>query len=192
MEYDPAGQFEDRATVAVLQRKLAVPKYSSSQAGGVLTITTAGLTLTYTVGEPLSEGSLVVRSAPSVTPAFRWTPGMDNAGNLLGTIKSLDQLHAETLNCTENENVRVHDESLHCAWAVASRNGWAVLDDSPNWALTPGAEWWDTPNRNRFDWYFFGHGWDYRAALSDFVTIGGQIPMIPRYATGIWWCGSSL
>lgn len=188
LEYDTAGKFEDRPTVAILQRKLTVPKFSASTSGGVLTIATAGLTLTYTVGSgPFTETNLAVRSLPGATPAFRWAPGLNNAGNLLGTIKSLDMLGAQDLNCTENANVHVHDESLHCAWGVVSRAGWAVLDDSLNWALTPGAEWWDSRNRNQADWYFFGHGWNYKGALADFTAVGGQIPMIPRYATGIWW-----
>ena len=34
---------------------------------------------------------------------------MRNDGNLLGTIKSLDLLGVQTLNCTENAGQKVHD-----------------------------------------------------------------------------------
>lgn len=34
---------------------------------------------------------------------------MRNDGNLLGTIKSLDMLGVQTLNCTENAGQMVHD-----------------------------------------------------------------------------------
>ena len=33
----------------------------------------------------------------------------------------------------------------------------------------------------------FAHGHDYKGALMDFTTIAGKIPMIPRYANGIWF-----
>jgi hypothetical protein len=36
-----------------------------------------------------------------------WHYGKADPDNLLGTIKSLDQLGVETLNCTENVNVTV-------------------------------------------------------------------------------------
>jgi len=52
---------------------------------------------------------------------------------LLGTIKSLDELDVITLNCTQNANTQVHDESLHCAWGLISRDGWAIVNDTENW-----------------------------------------------------------
>ena len=185
-EYDPTQRFEDRATVAILQRKLPVPVHKAYAAGDILTITTDALVLTYAAPGPFTADTLSIASV-NATPAFHWVPGTNNAGNLLGTIKSLDQLGAVSLNCTENANVIVHDEVLHCAWGVVSRAGWAVLDDSENYGLTPGAEWWDGPNTNQMDLYFFGHGLDYKGALKDYTAVSGQIPMIPRYATGIWW-----
>jgi hypothetical protein len=43
MEYSSKGRFEDRPTLAVLHRNLSVPKFSSNNAGGILTITTGAL-----------------------------------------------------------------------------------------------------------------------------------------------------
>lgn len=37
------------------------------------------------------------------------------------------------------------------------------------------------------DLYFFGHGWDYKQALYDYVQVGGSPAMTPRYAHGTWW-----
>ncbi len=39
----------------------------------------------------------------------------------------------------------------------------------------------------------FAHGSNYRQALSDFVLIGGRVPMVPRYSVGMFtrltgWC----
>ncbi len=40
MEYSNSGRFEERATLAILNRNLPVPKFSTSSSGGQLTITT--------------------------------------------------------------------------------------------------------------------------------------------------------
>ena len=228
---------QDRATVAFVHRKLPVPKYTLAIADGALTIETSAVRLTYTVGQPFNEKTLLVAPAESATKSKmqRWTPGaslirvetpaiqaacqpggvpqqqklrpinraagckqlspVDRApfaprptgGNLLGTIRSLDKLGAQSLNCTLNAKVAVHgpllhvapfphsadqplpvavsdvlarratDEGLHCEWGLASRDGWSLVDDSTNWALTPGAEWWDSPNSDDIDWYLFAY-----------------------------------
>ena len=52
-------------------------------------------------------------------------PGNDevqtNGGNLLGTIKSLDNIGPTSLNCTENANIRVRAPHLRRDWAHATR-----------------------------------------------------------------------
>jgi alpha-glucosidase (family GH31 glycosyl hydrolase) len=82
--------------------------------------------------------------------------------------------------------MQVHGEKLHCAWGLVSRSGWSVVDDSVNWALTKGAEWWDSVNTNDVDLYLLAHGHNYKAAIKDFAKISGSVPMFPRYALGIW------
>ena len=52
MEYaKQKGRFEDRATIAVLNRNLPVPTFTSGENGGVLTITTSEVSLQYVVGQ---------------------------------------------------------------------------------------------------------------------------------------------
>eukprot|EP00056_Hartaetosiga_gracilis_P005958 m.91505 g.91505 ORF g.91505 m.91505 type:complete len:1088 (-) comp12327_c0_seq1:202-3465(-) len=187
MEYSASNTFEDRPTVAVLNRNLSIPIFEHSTTNNVLTIETGSLKLSYTIGEKFSPLTLSVKSVDSTSEFNSWSYGDVNSGNLLGTIKSLDMLGVETLNCTQNANKRVHDESLHCEWGVISRDGWAVIDDSDNWALSKGAEWWDSVNTDDQDLYFFGHGTNYISALRDFVSIAGKISMVPRYITGVFF-----
>jgi alpha-glucosidase (family GH31 glycosyl hydrolase) len=113
--------------------------------------------------------------------------GRSSHGNLLGTIRSLDKLGTQTLDCNSNAKIAVHDEGLHCEWGLISRDGWALVDDSTNWALTPGAEWWDSPNSDDTDWYLFAHGHEYARAIHDYTLVGGRVPLIPRYALGVWF-----
>ncbi|MEA3339064.1 MAG: glycoside hydrolase family 31 protein, partial [Chloroflexota bacterium] len=60
-------------------------------------------------------------------------------------------------------------------------------DDSGN--VLFGDDGWvaPRPDREAQDWYFFGYGHDYKAALSDYVRFGGRAPLIPRFVLGAWW-----
>lgn len=156
--------------------------------GSTLTIATSALKLTYQLGQPINSTSLSIVSTDSTSAFKSWAPGDRNDGNLLGTIKSLDEVGPISLNCTKVANVRVHDESLHCTWGLVSRDGWAVVDDTKSPAIDPTTGWWNVGNTtDAADMYFFGHGHDYRGALADYTLIGGKIVMIPRHANGVWW-----
>ena len=178
---DSANGFEDRSTLAFVNRKLPVPSFTASTDGGTATIKTSKVTVSYKTGQPFSASSL------SATGSFgSWSFGKANTGNLLGTIKSLDQLPVTSLNCTENQKIIVHGESLHCQWALVSRDGWAAVDDSQNQALDDD-DWWAGNNTDAHDIYLFAHGHDYMGALGDYVKVGGKTAMVPRQASGIWW-----
>ena len=192
MEYvaDAANKgFEDRATTAFLQRSLAdVPDFQTKTSDGVLTITTDAVELSYKVGAEFSADTLGIKSVLPKSAFTSWRYGDKDPKNLLGTIKSLDLLGVTSLNCTENKNITVHDESLHCAWGLVSRSGWAVVDDSDTYVLNPATGWWDQgQNGDDVDAYMFAHGHDYKGALKDFVAVSGKTAMVPRAAAGVWW-----
>jgi alpha-glucosidase len=192
MEYSAQQTFEDRATLMAVNRKLPVPQFTHAIANGVLTITTAQVVLTYTVGQPFSAGTLSVASGPGRSDGFApaWRHGAVDSGNLLGTIKSLDQLCSISLNCTLNAGQRVHEEGLHCGWGVVSRLGWATVDDSKNYILSAAKGGWFS-NALRAaadeDRYFFGHGTNFRQALTDYVALAGVAPMTDRALLGSWF-----
>ena len=58
---------------------------------------------------------------------------------------------------------------------------------------TKGIHWWEDDkaaakyNTVLEDLYLFGHGHDYKAALRDYSSVGGRIPLLPRYALGVWF-----
>jgi alpha-glucosidase (family GH31 glycosyl hydrolase) len=64
-----------------------------------------------------------------------------------------------------------------------------VVDDSWRPLLDGNPEWdWVIPrNSSNIDWYFFGHGHNYRQALNDFTKVALDIPLPPRYTFGIFW-----
>ena len=58
MEYAKIkGRFENRASLAVLHRHTAVPRFTNEEAGGVLTIKTTAVVLTYTNANADAGGS---------------------------------------------------------------------------------------------------------------------------------------
>jgi hypothetical protein len=79
MEYSPSGSFLNDPTFDILDRNFTVPAYTSSVSGGVLTITTSQMTLTYQVGSgPFSAvntkmqllGALPPGASANVTPTW--------------------------------------------------------------------------------------------------------------------------
>jgi alpha-glucosidase (family GH31 glycosyl hydrolase) len=111
-----------------------------------------------------------VQSGPQTT---RWVPGLNDPANLGGTIRTLDQVTGP----------------VSLGQGVLSRSGWALIDDSQDQLLTPDAWVESRPDTQKagLDWYFFGYGSNYRAALSSLMTVSGSVPLPRRYALGIWY-----
>ncbi|MBW4576727.1 MAG: DUF5110 domain-containing protein [Aphanothece sp. CMT-3BRIN-NPC111] len=79
----------------------------------------------------------------------------------------------------------------HFPPGIISKSGYSVLNDSNSAPIEDG---WLTndglrheANPKSLDWYFFAYGQDYATALQDFVQLCGRIPMLPRWAFGIWF-----
>jgi hypothetical protein len=82
MEYDPSGQFEDKASYVFVNRNLTVPTFTSATNGNWLTITTENIVLRYnTEAGPFENNSV---SAVIDGGQFKWAPHMPNSGNLFG------------------------------------------------------------------------------------------------------------
>ena len=89
-EWSADGKFEDRETLAVLNRDLGRVKFKTSHRDGKLVITTDSMTI-----ELLPDGKKL--SAENLNVTFElngkkivWTPDSTDDGNLLGTCRTLD------------------------------------------------------------------------------------------------------
>jgi len=188
MEWAADGKFEDRASLVFLNRRLPVPAFTHETApgGGGTVIKTSKLTLVYLPGS--SDGKFTADTL-SITFSLNgrdvvWKPGMEDARNLLGTARTLDQV--------QGANVKLEP-------GLISRDGWTVVDDSTrqlfdsaDFSFIQGEQspWpWVMPRPpgDRQDWYFFGYGHDYKLALYDYTLVAGKIPMPPQFAFGAWW-----
>jgi alpha-glucosidase (family GH31 glycosyl hydrolase) len=179
---------EDRKTIAVINRNLPVPKYTSEVNNKTLTISTEHLTLTYEIGSQLSPNTLQVTGKFQYNDDDKddesfWTYkyGTVDPLNLLGTIRTLDFQEVVSLNCSD------HTPDAHCEPGLISRSGYAIINDTLNWALDDENSWWAEPNVDKEDIYILGHGLDFKAALKDYIKIGGRIPLLPKYSFGVWF-----
>lgn len=173
LEWAEDGVFEDRASLCFVNRRLPAPDVRVEQDGSRMRIQTGDLVLEYRdTEEGFTAEHLEIRFHTGGVKGS-WRPGDDPAGNLGGTIRTLDATDgARDMGC-----------------GVLSRDGWALIDDSAS-PLFEGSDGLRVAARAtgaRLDWYLFAHGRDYRGALADLAVVSGKIPMPPRWALGIWW-----
>ena len=170
LEYAPDDKFVDAPSWFAVDRTARFAGATVKRDGNALTIDTGALTLTYRDdGRPFSAANLsaVVRN-PGGDAA--WHPGLANAGNLGGTLRTLDGKSGP----------------VPLGEGVLSRDGWFLLDDSASPLFT--TDWYAArPANGATDWYLFGYGQDYRGALKSLTTIGGPVPLPRRYTLGVWY-----
>jgi alpha-glucosidase (family GH31 glycosyl hydrolase) len=177
MEWSESGKFEDHASLVFVNRRLPVPKFSAntfvSGRNAYLLLTTDKLKLTYRENSGrFAEDNLSVKLSVS-GKEVTWHPGMEDRGNLQGTIRTLDGVKG----------------SAPLGAGLVSRDGWVAVDDSERPLFDNSAWPWAMPRPAgaHQDWYFFGYGHDYRRALGDYIKVAGRIPLPPRFAFGTWW-----
>ena len=191
IQYSEKGKFEDRATFAVINRRLPVPHFTTEQKDGCLFIKTDALTLKYKIGGVINandHNDEVLGISLSLNGrSVLWYPGKDDALNLKGTTRTLDgQI---------GDNKRQELEN-----GLLSRAGWSIIDESPKARRGDGSttfafdksydgiEWVAEPvDKDAIDWYFLGYGHQYKKALGDFVKVAGRQPMPPLYVLGYWY-----
>ena len=191
IQYSTTSKFEDRATFAVINRRLPVPQFTTREEGNYLYIETEALTLRYRKGSLLSP-QLKSPNNLSITMKVNghetiWYPGKEDALNLKGTKRTLDT--------ASGDNQRPDLEN-----GIISRSGWAIIDESPQTKrgdgsttfafdkVVDGIEWVAQPvDTKAIDWYFMGYGHDYKKAIGDYIKIAGRQPMPPLYVLGYWY-----
>ena len=170
MEYAANGQFVELPSLFAANRPARFNAFHLTQAGGATVINTGAIVLKYAPdGKPFSPTNLQATIHRGAVMGH-WTPGAANPGNLGGTIRTLDGA--------------VGPEDL--GQGLLSRDGWDLIDDSKTPLLT--ADWVQSrPADAGTDWYLFGYGDDYKAALKSLTAIGGPVPMPRKYALGAWY-----
>ncbi len=169
LEYVPGGAFVDAPSLFAVKRATR-GGFRLTRGAMHTVIDTGEIRLTYTPdGKPFTPANLkavVKKGQGGVT----WVPGAPNPGNLGGTIRTLDGA----------------DGPEDLGQGLLSRDGWYLLDDSRSPLLLDG--WVQArPAGSGTDWYLFGYGDDYHAALKSLAAIGGPVPLPRKYALGAWY-----
>ena len=180
MEWSPEARFEDHATLAIVNRNLPVPRFTVKRSGDGVTIATGALTLVYK-GGAFTADNLQVRFKMNGKTVL-WHPGLEPAGNLMGTARTLD-------GCSGPDHINYTDPMEP---GILSRDGWAVVDESTRHLFvnddSDWGQWVQAREEGEVkDLYLFAYGHDYKAALADFTKVAGRIPLPPRYVFGYWW-----
>ncbi len=171
LQWSETGIFDDRSSYAFPTRHAPVPSFSRDIAGDDLIVDTGALRLRYRQDSgPFRADNLTI-SFELDGHSRTWRPGTVDRENLRGTRRTLDLCEG--------------DAALEPG--LLSRAGWFLFDDSQT--VRFGEDGWvqSPPLHSHQDWYFFGYGHDYKAALTDYSHFGGTIPLIPRFVLGAWW-----
>ena len=169
LEYSASGEFEDRASQAVVDRAFPPAEFDVVETDDRLTIHTARLQLVYDKRSFSTEGLSVQAKGGLHSERSVWRFGLPTA-NLGGTARTLDEA----------------DGAVPLEPGVLSRDGVTCFDDSATVLLTDDG--WIAPRRpDTLDLYVFAYGRDYRAALRALYHLTGPQPLLPRYALGNWW-----
>ena len=196
IEYAPQGKFCDHPSLFAINGPAGDPeiaravgsvafasKATSADVGSPsIVVSTQRFVLTYTPdGNPPHPGNMhaiVQHASPPADVPLRdgqvlWMPGANNVHNLGGTLSTLDGLRGE------------HPTGE----GLLARDGWHVVDDSTRHLLID--DWAATRQsvglHENTDWYLFGYGDDYGAALRALAVIAGRVPMPRKYALGAWY-----
>ncbi len=176
MEWSEDGVFEDRASLTFVNRKLPVPAFKVKKSKSVVMISTEDLKLTYRISSgKFSKDNIKVEFLTAGQKSV-WYPGADPKGNLMGTVRTLDQADGRVFHGKDTLET-----------GILSRDGWVLVDDSAGYLFDETG--WVTPRRKaeQQDWYLFAYGHEYRQAMNDYSKVAGAAPMPPRYAFGYWW-----
>ncbi|OAQ96755.1 hypothetical protein LLEC1_01423 [Akanthomyces lecanii] len=167
-EWAPDGDFEDRPSAfAASRHQCSVPDYRLVESDHSIEIFTERFHLTYNKAKFTPEG-LFVRVYGHLGTAWRYGEVHETLG---GTYRTLDGV-----------NGRVQFEP-----GVASRYGFANIDDSSMLFNDNGFIAPRKPGPDRVDSYLFCYGHDYRDAVKALYRVSGPQPLLPRWALGNWW-----
>jgi len=188
IEYSPSRQFVDAPSLFAATRGFGRDGHGDRDGGRAagsgetaaptverngrrLTIDTGRIHLVFDDdGAPPGPDNLRAEIRGGPAPIV-WTPGAVDRDNLGGTLKALGPVRGP----------------VDLGSGVLSRGGWYLLDDSRTPLFT--ADGWieARPEGAGTDWYLFGYGRDYAAALRALAAAAGPVPMPRRCALGSWY-----
>ncbi|BCM88636.1 oligosaccharide 4-alpha-D-glucosyltransferase [Abditibacteriota bacterium] len=167
IEYAPDGHFVDAPSLFAVNRQTRFEAFKLEKSAKRTVIDTGAIRLSYS---PNGQTFSAINLSATIKDGTNWTPGTKNRGNLGGTRVALDTIKGP----------------VDVGQGVISRDGWYLLDDSTDPLLVNN---WEQPRPKSAgqDWYLFGYGSDYHAALKSLTAIGGDVPLPRKNVFGSWY-----
>ena len=172
MEYSETGEFEDRLTTLVINRKTDKVDFKLKEDKKYIEITTSYFRLTYQKNKPFYSGKI------------------DTMKNLKVELLNTDRIwyygHPEIRNYGAPSNSLDDSKGkLKLKKGLYSVDGFASINDSSDIVT----EDFKIIKRNKdvIDIYLFMYLKDFAQCLKDYYLITGSPSLIPRYALGNWW-----
>mmetsp|Transcript_95939 Transcript_95939/g.173128 ORF Transcript_95939/g.173128 Transcript_95939/m.173128 type:complete len:838 (+) Transcript_95939:37-2550(+) len=196
--------FDDRATFAVVNRRLAVPEFKVERSDvQTVVVTTKLLRLTYSAADQglqdgFSADSLVIELLGSADSGLRtsWKPGDSNAQNLNGTFDQGPSFHGGW-DCYSTPEACTQAYPQLIGRGLLSRSGWALVNDTNSTRFAaPEPEkltWLDAASTRAVnrplaeDLYFLGPGLDFARGLAAWAAVSGRPALPPLAALGVWF-----
>lgn len=99
----------------------------------------------------------------------------------------------KTVKCGNKNNLKGTKRTLDLSFGpvrlgsgLISKSGVAVYEDSKSLLIDENGSVAARTNRES-DVYIFAYGREYRQCIRDFYLITGLVPLVPRWALGVWW-----
>lgn len=153
------GEFTDLASQTVWFRAFDGGKMDVKKVGSTIKVETESAIFTINNKKPYS----VTFKDNGHTGIF------SKQENLKGTTRTLDMVSGST---------KLKD-------GLITKGGAFLLDDSDTLLLDETGHF--SKRKGGKDYYAFAYGKDYRGTIQAFYKISSMVPIIPRYALGVWW-----
>lgn len=154
------GRFNDLPSTAVWFRRFECPGMKVDCSGKTVTVETEDVIFTVKNFTPYS----VYFKDTKNTEVF------SRQKNLKGTCRTLDMT---------NGKAKLGDGFI-------TENGAYLFDDSTSLLFDEEGRFTKRDGRGK-DYYLFAYGKDYRSTINAFYKISSKVPLIPRFALGVWW-----
>ena len=155
-----AETFTDLPSTAVWFRRFEIGNMKVEKKGSSVTVETDNVIFTVRSGRPYSA----YFKDTGVTEVF------SKQKNLKGTCRTLDMT---------NGKAKLGDGFI-------TENGAYLFDDSSTLLIDENGRFVKREGKGK-DCYLFAYGKDYRATINAFYRISSRVPLIPRFALGVWW-----
>ncbi len=155
-----AGKFTDMPSVSVWFRRFKSGNMKIEEKGTVITIET-------------DEAVFTVKSLKPYSVYFKdngSTEVFAKQKNLKGTCRTLDMTNG----------------SAKLGEGFITEKGAYLFDDSDSLLIDENGRFVKREGNGR-DYYLFAYGKNYRETINAFYNISSRVPMIPRFALGVWW-----